>query len=116
MIAKLQIKTQYGGQGTTGINLLSELDEEITEAFAHGVQDALEWCKSYPLYQDAIIDNLADGRFVVSSQWKPRDKSMDGLFDYDDGMDKADFTRSQVFILPVNTVYENTGFAGGNRS
>jgi len=80
MIATLVIKTQYGRMTQSGINLLSELDGEENKVFAHSVQDAIEWAKKFPLFQNAIIDNFADGRFVISSQWMPYDNSMAALF------------------------------------
>jgi hypothetical protein len=116
MIAKIEDKRQYGRMGTVGINLLAELDEQPTVMFAHSVQDAVEWAKDFPLYQDAIIDDLGNGSFTVSSQWQPRQKSpfeAAGLIEWETpGMEKAEYTRVQLVITPVNTIYENVGFAG----
>lgn len=113
MIAKIESKTQYGKMGRLDINLMSELDEQPVVSFAHGVQDALDWAKEFPLYQDAIIDDMGNGNFLVSSKWQPYTPQFIGLVEpEDDSMDKVEYTRRQLLITPVNTIYENTGFVG----
>lgn len=109
MIAKLIRQGRYGRNGVDGIYILSELDEKPDEFFAHSTQDALEYLQRLPLYQDAHVVEHTNGSFVVTSQWRPRDKTLDAIFDTND-MQRADYWASQVLIVPVNTIHENTGF------
>jgi hypothetical protein len=110
MIAQIEIKTQYGNDTIAGINATAEAGDQYP-AFAHSVQDAVEWLKTFPLYEGATIEYLSDGRVMVFSQWRERDAVFDALFVESDVM-KAKYERSFVVIFPRNTIYENTGFQG----
>lgn len=110
MIAQIEERTQYGKQGLTGINVIAESSEVVT-AFAHSAQDAVEWLKTFPLYKDATIENMDNGRVMVWSQWRERDSVFDALFEESD-ITKAKYEREFVVIIPRNTIYENTGFQG----
>lgn len=113
MIAEIKSQTEYGKKGTVGVYLISELSTEPIVSFAHSVSDALEWAKEYPLYRDAIIDDMGNGIFVIYSQWAPRKISIFeevGLIEADVDMKDVSYERSSIIIRPVNTIYENTGF------
>jgi hypothetical protein len=114
MIAQLTQQTQYGKQGTIGINLLSELSEDPITFAAHSVQDAVEWALSYPLFQDAEVEKF-ERIVTINSKWQPRVKSAfeeAGLIEWENGIEKAEFARAQMIIKEINTIYENTGFQG----
>lgn len=104
MIAKIETVIQYGRDGQAGISILPDLEEPEGESYAHSVQDALEWLKRLPLYHSAVIDDLADGRLVVTSKWLPRNE-VDRLLDSDDGIDRAGYTRNQAVVYPVTTIH-----------
>jgi len=110
MIAQIEERTQYGNQGLTGINVITESSEVVT-AFAHSVQDAVEWLKTFPLYKDATIENMDNGRVMVWSQWRERNADFDALF-IEDEIKATKYEREFVVIIPRNTIYENTGFQG----
>ncbi len=110
MIAQIETKTQYGKDTVTGINVMAEEGDQYP-AFAHSVQDAVEWLKTFPLYEGATIEDLSDGRVMVFSQWRERDAVFDALFVESD-MVKAKYERSLVVIFPRNTIYESTGYQG----
>jgi hypothetical protein len=118
MIAEITTITQYGRQGKIGINLHGELDEPSPSAFAHSVQDALEWAKSYPLYASATITDLGDGRYLVDSSWIERDTIMDGI-EWDDAhlqqIKRTTHQRQRLTIIPRNTIYETPAFGGRMR-
>lgn len=109
MIAKVLQKTQYGKQGTTGINVLHELDSKPVECFAHSVQDAKKWALEFPAFQGADVEELRDGNVVIiTGQWNSYDP-MNEIF-AEDQYSCAQFTRLHIMISPVNTIYENVGF------
>ena len=106
MIATIVTKTQYGRMGQGGISRLSELDSKEEKLFAHSVQEALTWVKNSPGFENAIVDDLMDGRYVFSFEWLP----FDNLFDLIDPefLKGAEYERKYVVVYPVNTIYENT--------
>lgn len=110
MIAEITFQTQYGKQTQSGINLAPDHNKEKDTAFAHSVQDAVEYIKSYPLFADAIIDTVNEGAaYIISSQWKQRNADFDALFEFEGGP-LPPFKRQQVIIRSRNTIYENTGY------
>lgn len=108
MIAKIEIVNQYGKLGKTAVYPISELDDAPETVSAHSVQGALTWANKS--YHSAIVDDLGDGRFLLTTPWQERDKSMDILFDNNAPIKQADYTRIKIMISPVNTIHESTGY------
>lgn len=106
MIVAIDTKTEYGKQGTLGVNLMPELSENGSVAYAHSAEQAVGWLKSHSLFANVEPNDLRDGRFVFSSEWQTKSSALDALF----GDNGATHTRQTVTIYPVNTIYENAGY------
>jgi hypothetical protein len=106
MIVALNIKNEYGKQGTVGVNLMSELNGDGNEAYAHSMEQAVAWVKSHALFATIEPHSLHDGRFVFNSEWTPKNDILDMLYGYDD----ATHVRQTIVVYPVNTVFENVGY------
>lgn len=112
MIVAINTKTEYGKQGTTGINPMPELSDDGDTAYGHGMEQALAWIKSYPLYANVEPCSLGDGRMVLESKWNEESMASSLLYGYE----SVTHVRQVVTIYPVNTIYENTGFEGGRKA
>jgi hypothetical protein len=97
---------QRGKMGKVGVNNLSEL-ESSTTVYAHSAEEAIAWAKSYPLYENAEIEHLSDGRIVITSPWI---ESKSPFFSVLEGYEDVTHTRSQIWIYSVNTVFVHVGF------
>lgn len=106
MIYAIDIKTEYGKQGTTGVNLMPELSENGGMAYAYSLEQALTWVKSHKLFADVEPYSLADGRFTFDSEWTEKSSALDALF----GSNGSTHERQAITIYPVNTIYESTGY------
>ena len=71
MIAEIKIWTEYGKEYSSGVNFIPGTEAQEHFVFAHSAQDALEWFKKYPLFDGAIVDDMQDGRFVVTRKRRP---------------------------------------------
>ena len=60
MIAEIKIWTEYGKEYFSGVNFIPGTEAQEHFVFAHSAQDALEWFKKYPLFADAIVDDMQD--------------------------------------------------------
>jgi hypothetical protein len=111
MIAEITTRTQYGRMTQAGINIIPEMDDDAHSAFAHSVQDALDWIAKFPLYEDAEIDRYSDGRVIVESKWMPYENVFEALLRPENNPHlKAEYTRHEIVIWPRNTIYEAVGF------
>ena len=113
MIAEIKIWTEYGKEYSSGVNFIPGTEAQEHFVFAHSAQDALEWFKKYPLFADAIVDDMQDGRFVVTSKWFPHDNTLieiEWVEPENELMRQAKYFRQRAVISPRNTIYENVGF------
>lgn len=106
MIYAIDIKTEYGKQGTLGINLMPELSENGSVAYAHSREQAVAWIMSHAAFAAVEPDDFRDGRYNFSSEWVEKPSALDALF----GSNGATHTRQTILICPVNTVFENSGY------
>lgn len=109
MIAAIITTTQYGKTSTDEDTVVYQfgLDDASSTAYAHSVQDVLEWLRRFPLYKDADFDSLGDGRFRIVSPWM--EMPFTGILD-DPRLKNIDRSREEIVVYPVNTIYENSGF------
>lgn len=109
MIAAIITTTQYGKTSTDEDTVVYQfgLDDAPSTAYAHSVQDALEWLRRFPLFEDADFDSLGDGRFRILSPWMER--PFTGILD-DPRLKDIDRSREEVVVHPVTTIYEGAGF------
>lgn len=106
MICAIDIKTEYGKQGTLGINLMPELSENGSMTYAHSMEQAMAWAKSHAAFANVEPYDFRDGRFLLSSEWAKKESALDSLF----GGNEATHARQTIVVCPVNTIYENTGY------
>lgn len=106
MICAVNIKTEYGRQGTIGINLMSELSSDGNMAYAHSMEQAIAWAKSHKAFADVEPCDLHDGRFVLTSEWWEKNTMLNILY----GDDGATHERQSITVYPVSTVFESTGY------
>lgn len=69
--------------------------------------------KKYPLFDGAIVDDMQDGRFIVTSKWFPHDNTLieiEWVEPENELMRQAKYFRQRAVISPRNTIYENVGF------
>lgn len=106
MITCLNIRTEYGKQGTTGINIVSEteLRDDGSNAYAHSMEQAIAWVKSQALFANVEPYDLKDGRFVFSSAWTEA-PILSMLY----GAGET-HQRQVITLYPVNTIFENAGY------
>lgn len=106
MVHAINVETQYGKQGTTGINVMPELSGDSI-VYAVSMEQAIAWVKKQNLFAESEHHSLGDGRIRVESKWMDNDYSY-LLYGHED----AKYTRQVLTIYPVNTVFENTGYIG----
>jgi hypothetical protein len=115
MIAKLEIKTQYGkddNKSTNGIRTLHQFDSAIETTFAHSIEDATNWARSF---SGALVEKFDNGTTIITSEWVERDSTIDAIFDMGE-FAQAKYTRQYILITAVNTIYENVGQGGKRES
>ena len=109
MIAKIEITTEYGKDGATGVQIMDELSERVETVYAHSVQDAVDLFLSYPLFLGVSANRPTDHVAIIDSPWMARDTQWDNIFG-DDPTKKAQYTRQHIVISTVNTIYECVGY------
>jgi len=104
MIYVIETKTEYGKHGTTGINVMVELTEHASTAYAHSKEQALAWVKQHKAFTNAELHDYVGDRYAAWSEWREKDYIN---FLYNNGSDVQRFT---VIVCPVNTIWESTGY------
>lgn len=106
MIASLRIATQYGKAGQAGIVNREEL-ETVNVCYAHSREDAVSWIADN--YPEAIVDDFADGRFMFTTDWTEYSDVLSSLVE---GWQGVGFSRTQIIVMPINTIRVSTGYKG----
>jgi hypothetical protein len=112
MIAQIEIRDEYGKDTKCGITVIPDAVGTNSVVFAHSIQDAIEWLtKKCPLFADADVTDLSDGRFIVTSQWIIYSGTFDALLlDENNPRLGAQYTRQWAIIYPRSTIYEQFGY------
>lgn len=105
MVTRIVIENQVGKMGQGGIVMHSEKSEQ-SEVFAPGMDDAVAWVEArYPV---AMRDDMMDGRLVYTTAWKEYE---DYLTSFLPGWEGVNQHRTQIVLIPANTIHVSTGFA-----
>jgi hypothetical protein len=98
MIAKITSTTQYGKTMQSGnINVITNGKEVVS--YAHDVNSAIDWAKSYPLFEDAYITMLDNGSCMIESHWNKYSNPLESILDFEDPkMKEAEYFLQQLII------------------
>ncbi len=105
MVTRIVIENQVGKMGQGGIVMHSEKSEQ-NEVFAHGMDDAAAWVEAR--YPGATKEDMKDGRLVYTTAWKEYE---DYLTSFLQGWEGVNQHRTQIVLIPANTIRVSTGFA-----
>jgi len=105
MITRIVIENQVGKMGQGGIVMHFEKSEQ-NEVFAHGMDDAAAWVEAR--YPGATQESMMDGRLVYTTDWKEYE---DYLTSFLCGWEGVNQHRTQIVLIPANTIRVSTGFA-----
>jgi hypothetical protein len=73
--------------------------------FAHSVEEALAWVKSFPALADAEVVTAPFDTLEITTEWQPYERSFAMIIDEaEDETARFAYTRSCIDIRPVQTV------------